>query len=96
MITQHAMIPDLEYMQEALLDEGIMTNPEDHAINILRDMDSIGVELRKSMSSVIKKATTIQGIGNDLIDLDNEERKEYKPRTVWVALGIGASASSSP
>ena len=56
------VIKDLDYMQEALLTGGIMTNPKDHAISILRVMDQIGDKLKKAMKSVVKNVSTVQGL----------------------------------
>jgi hypothetical protein len=73
-------VNELDYMQGALLDGGIMANPEDPTINVLREMDMIGDELRKCMKRVIKTVTTIQGIGRDVQEMDADERRDYKRR----------------
>ena len=78
-------------MQGALLDGGIMANPEDPTINTLREMDIIGDEIQKCTKSIIKKVEgrseqAPRGMGvrdTEIVDGTHFTRGDYMLAVEW-------------
>ena len=74
------MLKELDYMGGTRLDAGIMMNPKDPAITILRDMHKLLLGLKKFMDAVIAEISILQGNGRDVTDMDDDARRDCKRR----------------
>lgn len=67
---------EIDFMQESLMDRGVMANPEHTKIAIVDAMETVGPEMRKEMIRITRKITEIQSLARQLEDMDDVGRGE--------------------
>ena len=78
---------DIDFMQETLVDCGVMPSPEHPMVALMDAIESIGKEMRKDFARITRKLIEIQALAKQVENMDDKERKvqEAQGRQPWSA-----------